>query len=394
MKGTADRNSLGLKLGICYSLFYAIYGITSPYMPVILRGIGYGPAGIGALLAAYELVGIGGPIFLARAADASGRAKPYFWGSGIAVIIGLALLVTLKGPLFTLLSLSIISLGLKTPIPIFDASILRTIEEEGGRGRKMPRYGTFRALGSVGFVVVALGVQILPGFDRSPPWVITGSAGAMVLVYLLGIQSLPEPGSGQPAMQKKGLNLNWIDGSFLVGLGVIMLGRLALSSVNSFFSLYLVEELSWHAIGAMNALSATVEIPLMLLSWRFLKKRSPMALIALASAASVVRLLLYALVPTKLGAISGQLLQTICYGMFQPAAVTFINLKTPPAYRTTGMALFLGFGIGIPLILGSALGGIVVETLGYRWLFASFSLFALASLALYAGNRKMLDSIR
>jgi predicted MFS family arabinose efflux permease len=74
--------------------------------------------------------------------------------------------------------------------------------------------------------------------------------------------------------------------------------------------------------------------------------------------------------------------------------VAFINLKTPPAYRTTGMALFLGFGMGLPAVLGAALGGIIVEALGYRWLFASFSLFAVASLLLYGTNGKALDSIR
>jgi predicted MFS family arabinose efflux permease len=44
--------------------------------------------------------------------------------------------------------------------------------------------------------------------------------------------------------------------------------------------------------------------------------------------------------------------------------------------------------------VGSALGGIVVEALGYRWLFASFSVFALASLALYAAHHKVLDNVR
>jgi PPP family 3-phenylpropionic acid transporter len=304
------------------------------------------------------------------------------------------MLVSLKWPIFTVLSLSLISLGLKTPVPILDASILRTIEINTARGEKMPKYGTFRALGSVGFVFVALGVQFLPDFDQSPPWVIAGSAVALVLAYLLGVQGTAEPGPGTSSRKSEGLDLSWVDRDFIVGLGVIALSRLSLASVNSFFSLYLVEELSWHSIGVMNALAATVEIPMMMIAWRFMKKRSPMAIIALASAAIVLRLLVYALVPTKLGVVAGQLLHSICYGLFLPCAVAFINLKTPPAHRTTGMALFFGFGMGLPAVLGSALGGIVVEDLGYRWLFASFSLFALASLVLYGKNRKALDSIR
>ena len=237
MRTASEKEKPGLELGFCYFLLFAIYGITSPYMPVILRSIGYSPSGVGVLLAAFELVGIGGPIYLARVADSSGRSKPYLLASGLSVLAGLAVLVSLHQPLFTLLSLSMISLGLKTPIPIFDASILRSIEvnTSKGKGKRIPKYGTSRALGSVGFILVTIGVQCYPGFDQSPPWLIALSAGAVVLVYLLGIQRLSEPGSGIPSEKKEGLNLSWVNSDFLIGLGVIALGRLALSSVNSFF---------------------------------------------------------------------------------------------------------------------------------------------------------------
>jgi PPP family 3-phenylpropionic acid transporter len=58
------------------------------------------------------------------------------------------------------------------------------------------------------------------------------------------------------------------------------------------------------------------------------------------------------------------------------------------------MALLLGFGMGLPAVLGSALGGLVVEALGYRWLFAVFSIFAVASLVLYRANEQSLKSVR
>lgn len=391
-EATSLRLSIGF--GLCYFLFYAIYGVTSPYMPVILRDIGYTPAAIGVLLAFYELVGIGGPIVLARKADQSGRPKPFLWGSAIAVVIGLALLVGLPLPLMTACSLVLISLGLKTPIPLIDATILRTIESKTAKGERLPKYGTFRALGSAGFVLVTLSLQLVPGFDGFPAWAMAGCAAALAFFYLLSVLPLPEIGVRIPRRRNGSPSFGWIDREFLVGLAIIVLGRLAMSAVNSFFSLYLMEDLSWHAIGAMNALAASAEIPMMMLAWRLMRRRSPMGLVAISSTAVVVRLLIYALVPTKAGVIGAQLLHSLCYGVFQPASVAFVNLKTPPAHRTTGMALLLGFGIGLPLVLGSALGGFVVEAWGYRWLFASFSVFGLASLSLYARNRAVLDRIR
>lgn len=167
-----------------------------------------------------------------------------------------------------------------------------------------------------------------------------------------------------------------------------------MASVNSFFSLYLIETLNWHAIGSMSAIGAAVEIPMMMVAWRYIRRRSPMEAIAIASVAIVARLLVYALIPTRLGVIGAQLLHSLCYGLFQPAALAFVNLKTPPSQRTTGMALLMGLGMGLPAFLGSAFGGLIVEAVGYRWLFALFSIFALLSLALYRANRVLLKAVR
>lgn len=394
MTETKKAENQSFRFGISYFLFFAIYGISSPYLQIMLRKIGYTPGVVGVFLGLFEFVGIAGPLILARRADFSGRFNPTLFFSGIAVIIGLTILVTLRSPFATIVSLGLISLGLKTPVPVLDASLLKVIEAKTAHGGRAPNYGFLRALGSVGFVIVTIGVQIIPGFDESSPGRIALYIGALTIAYLVGLAWLPESGSGSRAEKKPALNFSWMDSTFVIGLCVIALGRLAMAPVGSFFSLYMLESLQWHAIGAMSALAAATEIPMMMLSWRFMRKHSPMQVIGMASVAIVARLLIYALFPSRGGIIVGQLLHSLCYGLFQPAAVVFINLKTPPAERTTGMALLLGFGMGLPAFIGSAIGGVVVEALGYRWLFALFSLFAAASYALYRANRGALVSVR
>jgi PPP family 3-phenylpropionic acid transporter len=218
--------------------------------------------------------------------------------------------------------------------------------------------------------------------------------GVLAMLFLLSIPSLPEIGAGQTRKEKIRFSFKWLDATYLIGLGVIALGRLAMAPIGSFFSMYLTEELNWHAVGAMWALSAACEIPFIVLSWKLIQGKSPMVAIAISSAAIIVRLLIYALFPTPIGVVLGQLLHSLCYGLFQPAAILFINLKTPPSDRTTGMALYMGVGMGLPAFLGSALGGTVVEILGYRWLFASYTLFAVASIALFWKFKKELTAVR
>lgn len=384
----------GIRFSANYFLFFAIYGVSGPYLQIILRRIGYSPASVGLLLALYELIGIAGPIFLARKADAAGRFNPFLLASGGAILGGLALLVTIKSPLATVAGLGLLSLGLKTPVPVLDASALKAIDAERLQGRKAPNYGVIRAIGSIGFVIVTLSVQSIAGFDASPPAVMAFAIGILTLGFLAGLAWLPEMGSGRRSAKKSAPTFTWINSTFLIGLAVISLGRLAMAPIGSFFSLYLVESLGWHAIGAMSALGAAVEIPMLMFAWRLMRRRSPIQLIGIASVAIVARLLIYAIFPTRVGVVFGQLLHSLCYGLFQPAAVTFISLRTPTEERTTGMALLLGFGMGLPAVLGSALGGVVVEAVGYRWLFAIFSLFAIASLLLYRANAQSLKSVR
>lgn len=384
----------GLSFGSAYFFFFAIYGIASPYLPIILRKIGYSPIYVGILLGLFELIGIAGPIILARKADALGRFNPFLFGSSLAVLAGSLLLVIFRSPIGTILSLGLISLGLKTPVPVIDSSIMKTIESAQSGGRKAPNYGLLRGFGSVGFIIVTLGVQSVPGFDDMSPVVIAIVMAALAVVFFVALFWLPETGSGQRAPKNSAKNYSWIDSTFLIGLAVIALGRLSMASVNSFFSLYLIETLNWHAIGSMSAIGAAVEIPMMMVAWRYIRRRSPMEAIAIASVAIVARLLVYALIPTRLGVIGAQLLHSLCYGLFQPAALAFVNLKTPPSQRTTGMALLMGLGMGLPAFLGSAFGGLIVEAVGYRWLFALFSIFALLSLALYRANRVLLKAVR
>ena len=423
MEGVNDhkaQNHLGLRFGTNYFLYFAIFGIISPYLQIMLRKLGYSPSQVGFFLGLMEFVGIFGPMASARRADSSSRFKPGLYLSGGLLIAGLCLLVTIKTPIVTACAICLISLGIKTPTSILDAALLRA----ASGSNKPLDYGAVRSSGSVGFIVVTLIAQFIPGFNESPPAVMASWTVLFTLLFLLSLTIMPEASpssklsarskptstsnqaapsnSGTIALSQSGKsfkknfnkNLKWIDSTFIVGLVVILLGRIAIAAVGSFFSLYLTEDLHWDAIGALWAVSSIAEVPLMIYARRFIKKHSPMQGVAIASGALVVRLLIYAVFPTKAGAVIGQALHSLCYGLFLPSAIAFINLKTPPEHRTTGMALFNGIGMGLPTLLGSIIGGNLIELFGYRQMFASFSLFAVASLVIYFIYKKKLIDVK
>jgi Arabinose efflux permease len=371
-------------------MLFAIYGAASPYLSILIKGLGYGPAAVGLFLGLVEVVGMLGPLVLAQAADKSGRHRPILLCCAVAVAASMAPLALLPRPLATGLALVLYALGLRSLTPIMDAATVAM-----GSGREDWDYGAFRALGSAGFVAAALALQLVPGFDRSPPGTMALAIGALAAAYGASLVSLPPPPrkAAPSTSARGGGELRKAKSLFALGLAVIALGRLAMSPINSFLSLYLVDEVKWDAVGWMWALAALAEVPLMILSGRIIGRLGPMGATALGTAAIALRLAIFAFLPYPAWVVVGQLLHSLCFGLLHPAAVAFVTRTVPPEKRTWGLAMYMGIGSGLPTFLGSALGGFIAQSRGYRFLFGSFIVFALASIALYLANRRRLSSV-
>lgn len=387
-KGPQALPFTDLRFALAYGLLFAVYGIVSPYLQIMLSALGYGPAAVGLLLGIIEISGIAGPLVIARLVDRSGRYRVALVLCGGIVIATMPALVFFRNFPMTVLVICIFALGLKSLIPIMESGTMGLIERSSsGTGRKRPGtlrsgYGLIRSAGSAGFVILTLVFQFIPGFDNSPPFVYAVLIAGSVLSFLLSLGIVAELDTPKKKEKQKAAAHNPMPAVFALGLAVIALNRLAMTSIGSFFSLYVKEELRWNAVAGLWALSAAIEIPALILSGKLIHTFGAMKVMAVSSIAIAVRLIVYAVFPTPAGALTGQILHAACYGLFQPAAMAFVALTYPSESRTTGMALFMGFGVGLPTFVGSALGGVIVELLGYRVLFAVFSLFAVASVLL------------
>lgn len=377
-----------LRYSLAYFFLFSILGITSPYLQILLRSLGYGPAAVGLLLALFEIVGILGPLVLARLADAHGSYRLALIAAAGGIILAFPVLALVPRIWATLASLIILSLGLKTLIPVMDATGI-TWSLSARQGGKRVSYGSLRALGSAGFIVMALSVQLLPDFDRRPPWVMALAAIIPAAILIVICLFLPAPPRREvPLSSRQGGERRRFDPVFALGLVVIGLSRVAMAPFASFLSLYAAEDLGLHHAGVIWALGGAAEIPLMVISGLIIARLGTMASIAVGAGAIVLRLAILALVPTPLGLYGSQLLHSLCYGLFQPAAVAFVAQRVPPERRSAGMAVFMGLGVGLPTVLGSALGGFVVEAAGYRALFAGFTVFAGAAIAVFLVFRR------
>ncbi|HTX73404.1 MAG TPA: MFS transporter [Rectinemataceae bacterium] len=382
------RDTRFIRFGLVYFVMFTIFGVATPYLQILVRGLGYDPAQVGFLLGLFEVAGVTGPLLLGGLGDRMPSPRPALAALALVAVAAMIPLLLLPRFAFSALALCLVALGIRTLIPLADASAV-TFSDRGTAGRGAAHYGRIRVFGSAGFIAATLTLQALPRFAHASPSSIALAFSLAALAFCLSLIILPvtgkSPRQGEPASRNSARR---IDPLFLLGLCIIALGRMAMAPISSFLSLYVAEDLRWNAVGGLWALSACTEMPLMLLSVRIIRRTGPMAAIAISSAALVVRLAVYALVPSPAGVVSGQLLHSLSYGLFQPAAVTFVATRVPPERRVRGMAAFMSLGVGLPTFAGSSLGGLVLKAWGYRVLFASFVLFALASLLLYVLTRR------
>jgi PPP family 3-phenylpropionic acid transporter len=374
-----------MNLGIVYFFAFTVYGVASPYLSVLVRDLGYAPSVVGLLLGLFEVAGIVGPFFIGRFSDSLGRYRPGLFLVLLMVPLALIPLLLWRTILVSAFALVLLAFGIRSIIPLLDAATTLLLSNKDD-------YGKIRSIGSFSFVLMALFLQFTPVLKPQTATAIGIWLGITALCAMMTLPLMHEGGVHQPKQKRNSGSDSSVRGSlrfsfppvFIIGLIIIGLGQLSMAPIASFFSLYVSEELHWNAVGLMWALSAISEIPFMFISGKLIRKFGAAPLIALSMVAVIVRLSLYALFPTIAGAILGQLLHSLCYGLFHPAAVAFVSTHVPPQKRAVGLTMYLSLGVGLPTFIGSALGGYIVEFFGYRMLFGSYTVFSLIGLIVYA----------
>jgi PPP family 3-phenylpropionic acid transporter len=383
--------------------------VLSPYIAILIRGYGYSHSVLGVLLALCEAAAIASPFVMGFFADRFRCYRPVLFISLLTSLLCGVILVLSKNLLLCAIVLPVLSFGYRAVQPLIDAISTIKLGKEGN-------YGKYRAIGSITFFTFVVFFQYTPIMRPNTSsniafWVALNSLISFILLALIPrpyfinskepARELPPPpvknyhagGAGVKAAPvslslRYGAAHNLWSPLFITGFSIIFLNRLAMSPVSGFMSLYVLEHLRWEAVGLMWALSSGSEIPFIFLSKRLIRRFNDMPLMAFATAAILVRYAILVLFPSKAGVVISQLTHSVCYGVFHPAAVSFIARCVPPEQRALGMSLYLSLGTGVPTLIGAFAGGFIVESHGYRALFAIFSIFAALALLLYFITRK------
>ena len=420
-----------LQRGIPYFLLFSIYAIITTYLPIMLRTLGFSTAQVGVLLGIIEIVGVCAPFFITPRLDKTGRYGLIMCIFGLDIALLLLPLLRFHSFFSTALCLGIFAIGFKGLVPVLDGFTTKALGEQHSA-----QYGKIRAFGSVGFVIMNLCLQLHSLISGKKPVSIILSVTAGALLFVIMLRWVPDLslstcvptskkiGSGNtsntivrdevellvvgvPARESiKGFGAEKVFGELMeskesverqsIGicsllaafpklfwecLLLIFLVFLGLVPSQRFFSLYVEEYIKIETSAGLWALSAMAEIPLLILSGRLIQRFSKERLLLVCLLSVIVRNCCYIFIPGIAGAIVGQLFHSLSFGLFHPLSVLLCALHSR-GNTVTAMAFFTAAN-GVAYVIGSMIGGYIIEYLGYPAFFLLFSVFPAIGIAFY-----------
>lgn len=373
---------------IPYILLSAVYGVINTYLPIVLAVRQFSKGEIGMLLAIIEITGLSIPFFITAKLDKNGRYGLTMILLGLSMGMAIGALLWFRSFWVTAVCLAVFAIGSKGLVPILDSFTAKILRNDP------KKYGAIRAFGSAGFVCMTIFLQFFPPVQGNDISRFIGMATALSCLFAVSVLRLPSvfntsllkaavPHPSATAADEKALLFSK---PFVALLLLVFSAWLGMVPSQRFFSLYVEEYLHIHATAALWALAASAEIPLMIFSGSLIRRFGTEKLLALCLISMSIRNISYIVLPGISGAVFGQLLHSLCFGLFFPLSV--ITCTAHSKGKTATAMMLLTAANSLANTIGSVIGGYIIDYFGYPALFLSFSLCPLVGLCIYTYQNK------
>jgi MFS transporter, PPP family, 3-phenylpropionic acid transporter len=360
-----------IAFGFIYMGLFGSFAVMSPFLQLFLKDLDFTPSRIGFMLGSFEIAGIFGPMIIGRLGDKTGRFKLLLI---ICEILGVLFFSCLRMDfpfIISLVSIFLLGFFFKNGIPLTD-----TLASHG-----LPRfgenYGKVRIVGSISYVVVAFVLSFFHLIDETSSDSIFFWFVVFVIFHLLTLFAISPSSSTE---KEKSKSSDPLPGLYWLGIAVVFFSRLSMSSYYSFYFLFIQETWNIQQIGAVSALSAFSEIPIIIMAPRFIRRYGYPRLLTISLLGTTLRMIINGISPSFAPVLMGQVLHCLSFGLMHAVIISFIQEKTKPSNRGVAMAIYISLGVGLSSFIGSSMGGYIVEYFGFRTLYFIYGLLALGGL--------------
>ncbi len=340
-----------------YFFFFASLGVLIPYWGLYLKSLGFGALEIGQLIALLLATKIVAPNVWAWLSDRSGRCMPVV---RLATLFAMAI----YAPVFWVTSfwgLAFIMIGFSffwnASLPQLEATTMRHLRE------RVERYGKIRVWGSVGFIVLVLGVG--PLVDARGPAVILPVLMACFFGIWFISMLIPEGEGGAHLVQGRLRDL-FRRPEVAAFLFACFLMQASHAPFYTFYSIYLEGyAYSKTVIGALWAFGVVCEIGIFLVMHRFFQRIALPTVLAATFLVTAARWLMIMSFPQYLAAmVVAQGMHAITFGAYHATSIQLIHRFFQGSHQYRGQALYSSISFGMGGALGSVYSGYVWERFG------------------------------
>ena len=361
-----------------YFFYFAFVGAISPFWGLYLKSLAFSAFQIGVLMSLLQVMRIFAPNIWGHIADRTGRRTAIVQLAAVGSIVAFAGVFVDDSFWWLFVVMAALSFFWSASLPLVEAMTLSHL------GERTDRYGRIRLWGSVGFIVMVVGLGY--AFDRVSiawlPWA--------VLLVMFGIAAfarvIPDADILPHVSDHESVWAIVRRPEVASLLFACMLMAVTHGPYYTFYSIYLVDHgYDKSTIGWLWALGVLCEIGIFLVIPRIFARVTPRQLILASFAFGGVRFLIIAWGVESSWLVWGaQTLHAFTFGTYHAAAVALIHMHFRGRHQARGQALFTSLSYGVGGTIGGLASGLSWESLGSAWTFTLAAASAMLAWAVYA----------
>ena len=370
------------RLSFIYAMLYAPYATITPYFQQFLALRGCSPSQLGNIQGALELMAIISPLVWGWLSGVTGRNAAFL---ALSVFLSIPTFLLLNvglsiSPIAAIVAASLFGLMFKAGTALTDGMAFCHLRQHGGD------FGHIRIGGSIGSLFFVACVDCLYRlFSPVRPNLIIATITIGFLLQLGSMALIPKSCARVEPNRIKDTSappLRFLTRPFVMITVIAFLGRFAMMSYYSFFSRYLTDVYHCQVVGYIWAFGSLCEIPMIFFSGAIAKRIGIRGLLTLAMLGITLRLAGFSVESNMTVLFCLQPLHMFTLGAYQCASLMYVAQLFPANRQSQAHSVFSALTVGLGGLLGSAVGGYVLEIFSYKALYTSFSVVGFIGLLL------------
>ena len=236
----------------------------------------------------------------------------------------------------------------------------------------MISFGTIRMWGSIGFGLSSLIIgQFLNSYGvefMMWPYLILGTLLLVIAFNIVDAKTSTSTDTKQ--VQLKDLKVLFTNKKFIIFLSIMMFITITHRANDSFIGLFITSiGGSESLVGIAWFIALISEALIFAFAYYWFKKERALLFLILASVFYTLRWLLFAFTTDPTIVIIGQLLHGLTFGIFYLSALDYVTQLIPKTLNSSGHLIFYSVFFGISGIIGSLIGGFLLDQYGGQTLY-------------------------